>query len=215
MANDIGPSCKKRSETVPPHQHPPSKETRPQGQILAVCVLAAKLPNSNLNFAVDFGWIFSCFFGQKLKGSFLPGVVFAKGWQFPLVSLGEGFRVGFRGVAGVVLLWKMREKGKGVGRVGGGVGTAKGTGKSTRMHLSKLPFSDLPFSLYPIFSRKKARKKIYQKISRKIHPGLCWEKFPSDFCRSLVLIIHAQYDWATRVLENGNEWRKFRAVPRL
>ena len=27
--------------------------------------------------------------------------------------------------------------------------------------------------------------------------------------------IHAQYDWTTGVLDNGNEWRKFRAVPRL
>ena len=26
---------------------------------------------------------------------------------------------------------------------------------------------------------------------------------------------HAQYDWTTGVLDNGNEWRKFRAVPRL
>ena len=35
------------------------------------------------------------------------------------MSLGEGFWFGFRGVAGVVFLWKMREKGEGVGRVGG------------------------------------------------------------------------------------------------
>ena len=28
-------------------------------------------------------------------------------------------------------------------------------------------------------------------------------------------IIHAQYDWTTGVPDNGNEWRKFRAVPRL
>ena len=26
-------------------------------------------------------------------------------------------------------------------------------------------------------------------------------------------IIHAQYDWTTGVPDNGNEWRKFRAVP--
>ena len=26
---------------------------------------------------------------------------------------------------------------------------------------------------------------------------------------------HAQYDWTTGVLDNGNEWRKFRVVPRL
>ena len=27
--------------------------------------------------------------------------------------------------------------------------------------------------------------------------------------------IHAQYDWTTGVPDNGNEWRKFRAAPRL
>ena len=34
------------------------------------------------------------------------------------------------------------------------------------------------------------------------------------FCRRAVLA-NAQYDWTTGVLDNGNEWRKFRAVPRL
>ena len=29
------------------------------------------------------------------------------------------------------------------------------------------------------------------------------------------LVFHAQYDWTTGVLDNGNERRKFRAVPRL
>ena len=28
-------------------------------------------------------------------------------------------------------------------------------------------------------------------------------------------IFYPQYDWTTGVLDNGNEWRKFRAVPRL
>ena len=41
---------------------------------------------------------------------------------------GEELRVG---VAGVVFLWKMREKGRGWGGWGG-VGTAKGTDKSMR-----------------------------------------------------------------------------------
>ena len=27
--------------------------------------------------------------------------------------------------------------------------------------------------------------------------------------------LHAQYDWTTGVLDNRNEWRKFRAIPRL
>ena len=39
--------------------------------------------------------------------------------------------------------------------------------------------------------------------------------FPvSDRCRKHVFL-HAQYDWTTGVLDNGKEWRKFRAVPRL
>ena len=34
-------------------------------------------------------------------------------------------------------------------------------------------------------------------------------------CNRVVPNLHAQYDWTTGVLDNGNEWRKFRAVPRL
>ena len=45
------------------------------------------------------------------------------------------------GGGGVVCLWEMREKGKGVGNEGNGVGTDKGTGKSMRMRLSKLLFT--------------------------------------------------------------------------
>ena len=35
------------------------------------------------------------------------------------------------------------------------------------------------------------------------------------FWRSHFPHIHAQYDWTTGGPDNGNEWRKFRAVPRL
>ena len=35
----------------------------------------------------------------------------------------------------------------------------------------------------------------------------CSSRSPSRF--------HAQYDWTTGVPDNGNEWRKLRAVPRL
>ena len=35
-------------------------------------------------------------------------------------------------------------------------------------------------------------------------------KISRNFCRD----IRAQYDWTTGVPDNGNEWRKFRAVPR-
>ena len=62
------------------------------------------------------------------------------------MSLGEGFEGAFRGCWGGVFLLKTKEKG-GWGWEGwGGLGTGKGTGKSMRMRLSKLPFSDLPFS---------------------------------------------------------------------
>ena len=63
--------------------------------------------------------------------------------------LGEGFEVGFKGVVGGGggFLLKTKEKGEGFGRWGRWVGgPANGTGKSMRMRLSKLPFSDLPFS---------------------------------------------------------------------
>ena len=69
-----------------------------RGWTLAVWIFAAKLPNSDLNFAVDFWWVFSSYFFQGIRP-----------------------------------------------------------------------------------------EKIHQKIPCKIHPGLCSEKFPSDFCRSLFL----------------------------
>ena len=72
------------------------------------------------------------------QGVVFTGVVFAKGCEFLLVSLEEGFGVGLRWVEGSNFLWGMRGKGKGAGRVG--VGTGKGTGKSMRTRLSKLPF---------------------------------------------------------------------------
>ena len=40
-------------------------------------------------------------------------------------------------------------------------------------------------------------------------------KCPDPASSALTLFINAQYDWTTGVLDNGNEWRKFRAVPRL
>ena len=73
-------------------------------------------------------------FGQKLKGSFYRGS-FHKGVQVPGSGgwWGAGFPV------------KKREKGDGVGRVGGGVGTGKGTGKSMR----KL-CRNYPLAIYPL-----------------------------------------------------------------
>ena len=64
------------------------------------------------------------------------------GGVFGRVQVGGGGWFGF--------LWRMREKGKGMGRVGGGVGTGKGTGKSMRTRLSKLPFCKLPDSFSPV-----------------------------------------------------------------
>ena len=66
-----------------------------------------------------------------------------------MAFLGEGFGVRFRWVVGGGLLWKMREMGKGVGRVGGGLRAGEGTGKSMRTLFSKLPFSNLPFGFSP------------------------------------------------------------------
>ena len=58
--------------------------------------------------------------------------------------LGEGFGIGFRGV---LLLW-----GKGVGRGGGGGGDRQRNWQVNAQALSKLPFSNLPFSFSPIIS---------------------------------------------------------------
>ena len=62
--------------------------------------------------------------------------------------LGEGFGL----VGGLPV--RHEEKGKGVGRLGCGVGTGNGIGKLVRTRLSKPPFSKLPFR----FSPKKAPK---------------------------------------------------------
>ena len=43
--------------------------------------------------------------------------------------------------------WRLSWVNQGGGRVGGGVGTAKGSGKSMHARLSKLLFSNLPFVL--------------------------------------------------------------------
>ena len=65
------------------------------------------------------------------------------GCEFLLVSLGEGFGSGSGGWGGLPVENKGK-KGKGMGRVGGGVGTCKGTGKS----LCKLCRS-YPLAIYP------------------------------------------------------------------
>ena len=47
-----------------------------------------------------------------------------------------------------------------------------------------------PFGMFNVKRRPTRRpERIHKKISRKIHPGLCSEKFPSDFCRSRFLTI--------------------------
>ena len=68
-------------------------------------------------------------------GSFRKGVAVIIGLP------GGGFQGRVQGVAGVVFLWKMREKGKGVG---GGVGTGKGTGKSMRKLCRNYPLAAYP-----------------------------------------------------------------------
>ena len=61
----------------------------------------------------------------ETKGVF-TGVVFAKGCEFLLLSLKEGFGVGFRGVVGGGFPVEDEGKGEGVGSVGGvGWGPAK------------------------------------------------------------------------------------------
>ena len=54
----------------------------------------------------------------------------------------------------------------------------------------KLPNPDLNFAVdfevTPVFSKEKGPKNA-ESFHSKIHPETCWDKFPSDFCRSLVL----------------------------
>ena len=45
---------------------------------------------------------------------------------------------------GGAFLWKITEKGKGVGKVGGGVGISKGTGKSMRKLGRNYPLANYP-----------------------------------------------------------------------
>ena len=63
------------------------------------------------------------------------------------MSLGEGFRFGFSGVAGVVFLWKMRANGEGGGRVRGWGGDRQRNRQVNAQALSKLPFSLVSNSL--------------------------------------------------------------------
>ena len=76
----------------------------------------------------------------ETKGKFLPGVVFAKGCEFVLVSLGDGFGV-----------WGRVQGGGGGGRfpVENKGGQAKEPAAYQQVNaqaLSKLPFGKLPFS---------------------------------------------------------------------
>ena len=76
----------------------------------------------------------------------------------------------------------------------------------------KLPNSDLQiavrfgvdFFLLFFLKGKNARKKVHQKIHGKIHPGMCSEKFPSDFCKSLFLIVTRN--------ESPEGFQEFRAI---
>ena len=90
--------------------------------------------------------------GQKLRFSFYWGSFSERGASYYWCYGGRFWgRVQVDG-GGWVFLWKMREKGKGVGRVVGGVGTGKGTGESMRTIPSKQPSSVLPFSLFPMIA---------------------------------------------------------------
>ena len=106
-------------------------------------ILTAKLPNPDLNFAVDFylpDFCRSLFL--RNEGVVFSGGSFRKGVRVLGVSLLRGGgRVGFRvGSAWGGSLWKMKEKGEGGEERGGRVGTGKGTGQSMRM------------CVYPFFS---------------------------------------------------------------
>ena len=87
------------------------------------------------------------------RTSNVTGVVFAKGCDFSLVSMEGVWGWVQVGGGGWLSWWIMRAKGKVGGGWGRGVGADKGTGKSMRTRLSKLPFSKLPLSLSSISVR--------------------------------------------------------------
>ena len=50
------------------------------------------------------------------------------------------------------------------------------------------------------------------------YPGLqsyLQERYFKSIKHTIMKKLHAQYDWTTGVPDNGNDWRKFRVVPRL
>ena len=65
------------------------------------------------------------------------------------MSLGEGFGVGFRKVVGGGLPLKNEGKGEGGGEGGGWGGDRQRNRQVNAQALSKLPFSNLPFSFSP------------------------------------------------------------------
>ena len=106
----------------------------------------------------------------------------------PIGVPGERFSVGFRGVAGVVVLWKMRDKGKGSG---GGVGTGKESCKSMR----KL-CRNYPLATYQVPENRKKSEEIraFPQTSdkRRIRLGCpSWSTF-SEASRKLFLVDFGQ-----------------------
>ena len=75
------------------------------------------------------------------------------------------------------------------------------------MFLSANPVQCMPVSTFPL-----ARKELSGPLNR-LNAILSLLQ-PLDRYRTPSAIVHAQYDWTTGVPDNGNDWRKFRAVPR-
>ena len=69
------------------------------------------------------------------------------------MSLGEGFGVGLRGVAGGGFPLENKGKGEGGGEGGGWGGDRRRNRQVYAQALSKLPFSNLPFSFSPSFQK--------------------------------------------------------------
>ena len=88
-------------------------------------------------------------------GSFLPRVVFTKGYEFLLVPWGvPGGGVWGRiqvGGAGWAFLWKVRGKGKGVGRVG--CGQAREPASQCARVCPNYPLANSPGNVFPIVAK--------------------------------------------------------------
>ena len=125
----------------------------------------------------------------ETKGLFSPGIVFAKGYEFLLVSVGEGFGVGFRWVGEGGFPVEKKGQGSGWGGWGWGRDQQRNWQVNARA-LWKLPLIKLPFT-YSLHISTVAIKKNHRcragqlGVYRPVSQG-----FPVLYCRKTDRNVH-------------------------